>query len=63
MNKCGSKTFQLRLRRGTATSWITLGRFPEMSLRDARMQATWMHVCEYGTAEPGIRSSVCTVPQ
>ncbi|WP_281981771.1 tyrosine-type recombinase/integrase [Thalassorhabdomicrobium marinisediminis] len=39
LNKGGSKTFQLRLRMGTATRWITLGQFPKLSLRDARMQA------------------------
>jgi len=39
LNKGGGKTFQLRLTEGTRTRWVTLGRYPELSLRDARVQA------------------------
>ncbi|SOH95710.1 Integrase [Monaibacterium marinum] len=39
LNKGGGKTFQLRLTEGTRTRWITLGRYPDVSLRDARVQA------------------------
>lgn len=39
LSKGGAKTFQLRLNDGKATRWITIGRFPELSLRDARLQS------------------------
>jgi len=39
LNKGGGKTFQLRLTEGKRTRWVTLGRYPEMSLRDARVRA------------------------
>lgn len=39
LNKGGGKTFQLRLTEGTKTRWVTLGRFPDLSLRDARVRA------------------------
>lgn len=37
--KGGGKAFQLRETEGTKTRWITLGRFPQMSLKDARLAA------------------------
>lgn len=39
LSKGGAKTFQLRLNDGKATRWITIGRFPDLSLRDARLQS------------------------
>ena len=39
LNKGGSKTFQLRMTRSGRSEWISLGSYPEMSLRDARMRA------------------------
>lgn len=39
LNKGGRKTFQLRMTESGRTRWITLGCFPDMSLRDARVQA------------------------
>lgn len=39
LSKGGSKTFQLRVTRSGRSEWISLGRYPDMSLRDARMRA------------------------
>lgn len=39
LNKGGGKTFQLRLTQGARTEWVTLGHYPDLSLRDARVKA------------------------
>ena len=39
LSKGGTNTFQLRLTYGSRTQWVTLGRYPELSLREARVQA------------------------
>jgi len=39
LSKGGAKTFQLRMPENGKTKWITLGRHPELSLREARMKS------------------------
>ena len=39
LNKGGSKTFQVRMTVDGRCRWKTIGRFPELSLRDARLKA------------------------
>ena len=39
LNKGGSKTFQVRMTVDGRSRWKTIGRFPELSLRDARLKA------------------------
>ncbi|PUB12463.1 Arm DNA-binding domain-containing protein [Yoonia sediminilitoris] len=50
LNKGGGKRFQLRLTEGTRTRWVTLGRYPELHLRDPRVQAV-LTKTGYGSAD------------
>ena len=52
LNKGGGKTFQLRLTEGNRTRWVSLGRYPELSLRDARVKAVLTKTGHDGAHRP-----------
>ena len=63
LNKGGGKTFQLRLTEGRRTRWVTLGRYPELSLRDARVQAVLTKTGHDTPDKPSSISAVTGVPE
>ncbi len=62
LNKGGGKTFQLRLTEGNRTRWITLGRYPELSLRDARVQAV-LTKTGHDSADKPLQTSMPALPE